>query len=345
VAANNKAPYRLHRRGQIWHARFSFRIQGREDFFVDRRSTGHDNYEEAQQWCIEFIHKIKSAPEITNEITFDDAAARWIVEVVKYQKKPETTAGRIKYLRNEFPTQKLLSQITKADITNFIETCRVKERSPATINRYLSVISAIFTRAKDFWDCNSPKFKVSQFYLKEPKENIKYFKDMDTIDKILSVTKKEHFKTLILLTLYTGFRPSTSLALKWGQVDLDAGYISYIGKDGKRHAMPIVPQLKQLLTGIKRHGDYVITFKGKPIQYYNKTWCKIAKKAGIPYQTFYTLRHTTATWLHRAGVPIKVIQDIMGHSDINTTMKYAHLYDGAQEQALNDLFSQNLHKT
>ncbi len=58
-------------------------------------------------------------------------------------------------------------------------------------------------------------------------------------------------------------------------------------------------------------------------------------KAGLPRMRFHDLRHTAATVLLSQGVPVKVVSELLGHSDISTTLRiYAHVIEGAQEQAV-----------
>jgi integrase len=62
---------------------------------------------------------------------------------------------------------------------------------------------------------------------------------------------------------------------------------------------------------------------------------KLLKKAGLPVIRFHDLRHSAATILLSMGVPVKVVQEILGHSNITTTLNiYAHVLPGMQEEAM-----------
>jgi site-specific recombinase XerD len=54
--------------------------------------------------------------------------------------------------------------------------------------------------------------------------------------------------------------------------------------------------------------------------------------------TFHSCRHTTGTWLAMKGVPLRVIQGILGHSQASTTEVYTHLVDGMAERAMTETF-------
>ena len=76
---------------------------------------------------------------------------------------------------------------------------------------------------------------------------------------------------------------------------------------------------------------YVFAGIRKPLQpmdsraFIRRVFEPALEKAGIQDASWHTLRHTTASRLVMAGVPIPTVKDILGHKDIQTTMKYAHL--------------------
>ncbi len=337
---NAHSPYRLFKRGEYWHAYISFIVEGRR--VVIRETTGETDLEQAEKWCINRINAIRNSPALTHEITLDAACAKWWTEVGQYQSRPHGTFCHIKNLLLDFDSSLVLSQINRNDINNFIVSSRSKNRSNATINRYLCLLSAICTRARSYWDCHIPDFKILSFKQKEPKENIKYFKDWQEL-QILIDNSPTHLRPIILTAICTGLRRGRILSLKWEQIDWDNNQIIYMGKDGNPHAVPMVPQLKHALAHIPQHSEYVFTYHGHRINDIKTAWHKAFIKAQIPYRNFHTLRHTTATWLLRKTGNIRVVQNVLGHQSISTTTKYAHLVDNESQNALNCLFAQNLH--
>lgn len=337
MATNNNSPFRIFRRGEIWHAYISFTHQKRR--FVFRESTGTADREIAQQYCIDKINAIMQSPDLTNEITLDEAAARWTTEVLQYQKSVQSRLVALNLLLQEMDPTVLLSQITKADISRFIDGCRTRNRKPATINRYLALLSAICTRAHNYWDCRTPEFKILQFKQKEPVENIKFFADMDTIQKIVNSAAK-HLKPIILTGIYTGMRVGRILDLKWDQVDLTHNQIVFIGKNGMNQSVPIVPALAEVLKAIPRTHENVFTYRKVPIRSIKKGWRSALETAGVPYQSFHTLRHTVATWLLRDSHDLRLVKDVLGHKTIQTTIKYAHLENDRRTAGMCKLFAQ-----
>lgn len=277
-------------------------------------------------------------------MTLDEASGHYIMEVVKFHSRPKSSIQQIKVLLNYFDKTVYLSQISKADISQFIISKQAKDKvKNGTINRYITMLSAILHHANEKWDIKIPAFKISSFKLKEPVENIEYFKSMEDIKKIIECSAA-HLKPIIWTALYTGLRRGNILNLKWENIDFERDIITLRVKSkkydgGKNHIIPIVPPLKDILYNQPQINEYVFNYNGHHITDIKHAWSNALKKANLPHQRFHTLRHTTATWLLKDCKNIKIVQHILGHENVATTNKYAHLMDGAESQALTKLFN------
>lgn len=160
-------------------------------------------------------------------------------------------------------------------------------------------------------------------------------------------------------------RKGNILGLKWDNLDFVSDTINIKVKDknkigGKNLSIPIIPQLKEILLQQPKVCEYIFTYKKKPIHNIDGAWrhifykrkdqrnfSKELKDPDLPYINFHTLRHTAATWILKATNNLRITQEILGHANIKTTLKYAHVLDGEKRRALNAVFSevsQNLHK-
>jgi len=70
--------------------------------------------------------------------------------------------------------------------------------------------------------------------------------------------------------------------------------------------------------------DFVFIYDGKPIEDFRRAFEKACKRAKIDRLRFHDLRHSAATRMIESGVNIVAVSKILGHSDIRTTMRYAH---------------------
>lgn len=199
-------------------------------------------------------------------------------------------------------------------------------------------------------------------------------------EKFMGACKGHRLEALYLLALATGMRRGEILALTWDCVDFDNQSIAVKGsvsrikdpdtgitalhfaepktKSGRRQ----VPILDSMVPVLEAHRERQNAEKAEAGSAWNKrnlvfcsnvgtpveprrlctTMDKITSSVGLPHFTFHAMRHTFATCLLEAGVPAKVVQDVLGHADVTLTLNtYSHVIGTtAHEQMskINDLF-------
>ncbi|NCB47342.1 site-specific integrase [bacterium] len=166
---------------------------------------------------------------------------------------------------------------------------------------------------------------------------------IDEQTKFMNALEKHPAKTLFYFYLYTGARRGEALAIKWDDINFEEKYINInktlvIEKDlstkkstkavGKTKTLtsnrivPMVQQLEMLLLKLERRSDLVFPdFKGEPQSLdmpdrQFKALCETAKIEGIK---LHDLRHTFATRSAEKGIPLKVIQSVLGHASLQMT--------------------------
>lgn len=136
-------------------------------------------------------------------------------------------------------------------------------------------------------------------------------------------------KPILICALNTGMRKGEILGLTWNCVDFKEGFITLLRtKSGKKRKIPISSALRPILEELRNNktGHYVFTSAWTGSRYFDlkRSFPSICKMAGIEDLRFHDLRHTAATRMVSAGIDLVVVQDILGHADIKTTMRYAH---------------------
>jgi integrase len=118
-------------------------------------------------------------------------------------------------------------------------------------------------------------------------------------------------------------------------VNMDTGYITLLApKGGKTVTVPVSDAAMDVLRGRELGGDYVFAGRTGGRRYeFSGPWKRILAKAKIEAFRFHDFRHNFASQLASAGVSIGVIQQLMTHKQIQTTLKYAHLTPGALQDA------------
>jgi integrase len=113
-------------------------------------------------------------------------------------------------------------------------------------------------------------------------------------------------------------------------------------KNNRIRHIPLVQETYRLLVRKRREAGYVFTdVRGRPFNHgqLSSELEKVCKKAGIRRITWHILRHTFATHLAMKGVPLHVVQTLLGHSTITMTMRYAHVAPSALRSAIEVLNS------
>ncbi len=238
-----------------------------------------------------------------------------------------------------FLNGKSITMVTKEDIESYLKYNELMaEKSRA---HYLTVLKNFYAflvleEEINFNPCENIRMpKISK--------TLPHYLTEEEINKLLDIpllTAYDYRNKAMLELLYaTGIRVSELVNLKVNQIHLEDDYIRVVGKGSKERISPISDiahkYLNIYLTDYrgtllkKKDSDYVfINNFGNPIsrQGFFKNLKQIAKKQGIEKDISpHTLRHSYATHLLNHGADLRVIQELLGHSDISTTQIYTHL--------------------
>ncbi|MGZ8907399.1 MAG: site-specific integrase, partial [Methylobacter sp.] len=134
---------------------------------------------------------------------------------------------------------------------------------------------------------------------------------------------------LVLLATCTGMRKSEMLNLKWRDIDFEQG-LAFLPttKNGSPRLTPIpTPALNELkkVRGIGSALVFPSELKPSQPMDFKKHWAKALKQANIEDFRFHDLRHTAASYLVMRGATLHETGEILGHKDLQTTKRYAHL--------------------
>lgn len=255
-------------------------------------------------------------------------------EIVEaYLADKDKTAIRAKDLRGSWqqakPTFAHLrpDQITR-DLCRRYRDARYKQgRKPATVRKELEVVRAGLNFFK--------KGGQAVFELPPQPPPKDRFLSKEEARRLLKAARRfSHVRAFIALSLATGARQSALLELTWDRVDFRRRTISLAlndAQDEQRKRRATVPMTNRAYRYLRvlhraRTCDYVIEWGSHRVRSVKKGFAAAAERAGLEGVTPHILRHTAASWMAEADVPMFDISRYLGHSDTRITeRRYAKL--------------------
>ena len=217
-------------------------------------------------------------------------------------------------------------------------------RSPKTINHYMGTLKTMFffaIRKKLFADDNP--ISEGKPYTTDQKRREYSSKEISRILEAAGQVEKEawpnttlqkYAKRIILLLLYTGMRPGEVINLKWENIKGDKITLTRTEtKQKKEKVIPLTNGIKTVLDSLRDEKRIYVIPRRRDRRITAGTSAKtvlrkMREKSGIEDFDFHSLRHTASTiMVSRAlgkGVGLADIMKILGHSKVETTMKYLH---------------------
>lgn len=152
----------------------------------------------------------------------------------------------------------------------------------------------------------------------------------------------DHVRPLVLLALNTGLRRGELFGLKWNDIDMGSGVLTVGGggaKSGQTRHVPLNDEartvLKQWRECVGKSSGLVFPGRGgRRLDNIRKAFQGIVSAAEIDNFRFHDLRHTFASNLVMAGVSLYVVKELLGHSTIQMTERYAHLNPNEKQNAV-----------
>lgn len=207
-------------------------------------------------------------------------------------------------------------------------------KSPGMANKILTTFRACLAQAVQ-WGYLPSNPAAPLKPAKAPRGRVKYFLP-DQRSRLLQAANAR-LSPYLHVALYTGARRASLLELRWKDVDLAGGTITFQHmKAGGTHTIPLHPELARYLASYRRpdagQDDYVLPrYRPRAL---SQAFTRLARRVGEQDARFHDLRHDFASRLAQKGAGVLVIKEALGHRDVRSTLRYAHLDRGAVQRAL-----------
>lgn len=188
-----------------------------------------------------------------------------------------------------------------------------------------------------------------------PLANLQKLKEVDSCQKTRYLSPAERtrlcevinnrtdlMKPMIIIALNTGIRRGSLFALEWDDVNFAERTITLNAENAKSKKQMIIPMNQVVIDALlawreiseKNKLVFSSPRSGGLLNNVKKTWASILKQAEIENFRWHDMRHDFASQLVMKGVDLNTVRELLGHSDLKITMRYAHLAPGIKRNAV-----------
>ena len=324
-------------KSRCWH--YDFQFKGRRH----HGSTGLSSKRDAQRYEQEQKRKVSLGEDTKPQRTVEDACDNWYDSKGQYQKSNKTTLYQLGNLIQGLGGSVALQDLSPRILNDYTAVRRAKVAN-ASVNREIALLRRVIR-----WNASqgfeTPSIAWKGFMLPEPRERIRELTDEE--EQRLFAALPDNLKPLVEFALLSGQRRTEIVTLRWSDVDLAAGRATFAVKGGHQHTIPLSPRMIALIANQPKVCPQVFTYvclrpspkrgdrpqrkKGERYPFskqgWTRQWRAALKEAGIDDYRFHDNRHTAATRNLRSSGNMKAVQRLLGHHDIQTTARYAHVQD------------------
>lgn len=288
------------------------------------------------------------SPEHQTQIKLSDFSERYVDArrgEIKSHRAVELTLARMAAILPDVP----IDQLRKLDIASFVITRRKSGASNGTINCELLTLSAAlnYARKRWGWQVGNP---VPGQYVRWPAGRLRYLQ-ADERDRLFAAAVRARKRgahalpDFLLLAVNTGMRKEEMLGLTWSRVRFDTTSITLTADHTKNARPRVLPLNKEARSALEARREWnqknckrspwvFADENGERVKSVYPAFWESLELAEIEDFRIHDLRHTFASWLVMKGVSLYVVRDLLGHSSIKMTERYAHLAQSALVQAV-----------
>jgi len=286
--------------------------------------------------------------EVQQEKTFAEFAQKWFDEYVVPNNKQQEQRMKQYILRSAlipFFGQLPMGQITTHHVEQYKAEALKLGASKKTVNNRLAVLGKCLNSAYEWLQLPGARPKVALFKCPPPQTIHLSAGECELLLSNVDGVIRE----MMLLALRTGMRQGEIRGLQWSSIDWENRSVTVrhslndrtksleSPKSNRERHIPMDADVYEMLFRRKRETGYVFLAEGKTpfnSQRVVRQLEKVREKTGLRKFTWHSLRHTFASQLAMKGVPLHVVQALLGHSTIVMTMRYAHVAPSALRTAI-----------
>lgn len=272
----------------------------------------------------------------------------YITRHAKPKKRPRSLEGDLSLIERFIKPEMGTMKVQDVELRDIEKVAALLSEKPTTANRLVALLSKMFNLAKSWkWRDTNPTEgwqKHPEFKRERPLSE----EELRRLYQVMEAHPNQAACNIVRLLLLTGARRGEVLKMCWKDVNFEKGIWTkpaHNTKQKRTEHLPLSEDALSLLKHIKDTRDASVSskyvFPGRvpeePITTIKTFWGRLRKEAGIEDARLHDLRHTTATVMAGAGSSLPMIGRQLGHTQYQTTLRYAHLYQDDLRQSANIL--------
>lgn len=245
---------------------------------------------------------------------------------------------------------KPLSSISPFDVEKLKISQLASGLSEQSVRHVLGLLARIYNKIISWklWTGDNPVSAVKR----PTRDNKRHrFLTSEEAHRLLSALHVRSPQThdMALTSLHTGMRFGEIASLRWENVDLSRRVIRVVDtKNEESRTAHVTDEMAAMFSGLQADRNGALVFPGRDGKVmsgisatYERTVAELGMNSGITDTrgkvVFHTLRHTFASWMVMEGVPLSEVGELLGHSDLEMTRRYAHLAPEKKRQAVSSM--------
>ena len=226
-----------------------------------------------------------------------------------------------------------VKDVTRRDVESLLLALKP---TPYQANRVRALLSKMFSLAVGWQMRADNPVSGTEKYQEQKRDRWLRGDEIARLFEVLDDHPNHRAADAVRLLLLTGARRNEVLAATWDQFDFERGVWTkpaHTTKQKRMEHVPLSTQAAALLGSIRRAAEpgerhvFPGRTSGKPLTDIKKFWYDVRAKAGLEGVRLHDLRHTYASHLVSAGESLAVVGRLLGHTQPQTTQRYAHLAD------------------
>jgi len=267
-----------------------------------------------------------------------------LVEKFLAQKSRSKTSGEFarvaKILKAEFGADTPVTAITAERISDYkADRLKVqrgdKSLTAAGINRPIGLLRTMLRQALK-WKMIA---ELPEIEFEKENPGVIRFLSREEAHRLFEACRQSRNPVLLDLVefaVFTGVRRGEALGLTWERVDRSRGVITLIEtKNGRPREIKLSVPADAVLARRWTPGATGLVFGSSNWNRFRQSWARALRVSKVTGFRFHDLRHTTASWAVQSGRSLLEVKELLGHSDIAITLRYAHLAPNHQVATVN----------